>query len=183
MKIYTDLHIYGIRPYVPATLKYDDDCYYIGDNVDLSNCPKKLIPQAEALDKEMRERSPGRYVSGNHERDTKGPFHIVVNNDVLLTHGDIPLWGLEKAMEYRSKKKGKSKWKRFLKNLIWKKAKPNGKPTKLSKKQIERCVALANDFKCKTIIMGHRHPGVTYDKVHEGIRVIVLTRGYNELEL
>lgn len=179
LRIYCDIHLYS-----PMDLKIPitdlEKSIFIGDNVDLANCKKKDHDRAIKMYYHLRHNAL-HLIDGNHERMAQNNA-VVKSDHVMLVHGDFEAWGDKRAIKYRSK----SHCAGWFKRNLWVRALKNfekiGKH-KPSKKMINNLVAHAKFRNCTTIICGHAHPKETYDKLHDGIRVIVLKRGLTEIEV
>jgi UDP-2,3-diacylglucosamine pyrophosphatase LpxH len=160
------------------------ESYFIGDIVDLANCKKKHLEKAKQIRWELATRSLG-WVDGNHERIDLNNTVLMIHNSVIAViavHGDFEAWGDKKAIAYRSKKHGAGWFKRNLWVRSLKVFEKFGKH-KPKQKMINNLIKKAKDFEASVIICGHTHPKKTYDEVHDGVRVIVLKRGLNEVDI
>ena len=179
LRIYTDTHLYS-PIYDGTKITNVSDSYFIGDNVDLVNVRKKDYQNALKTNQYFMDNAKG-YIPGNHEAISLVNQIIKIGN-VMLVHGDAEAWSKKRAINYRSKKHCAG----WLKRNIWVRALKNfekiGKH-KPSKKMIDNLVSHARLRDCTTIIAGHKHPRETYDKLHDGVRVIVLKRGLTEIEV
>ena len=179
LRIYTDLHLFSPMDSTIPINKVDESIF-IGDVVDFANCKKSDHDRAMRIYYHLRENAL-LWIDGNHSR-------MSINNDiikigeVMLVHGDTEAWGEKRAIKYRSKPHcagwfKRNLWVRALKNF-----EKIGK-NKPSKKMIKNLVAHAKFRNCNTIICGHTHPRDTYDRINNGVRVIVLKRGLTEIEV
>lgn len=153
---------------------------FIGDVVDLANVKKKEHKQAMKVYDHLKSDSKG-WIDGNHERLSTTDEVIQIDN-IMLVHGDFAEWGDKRAIKYRSKKHTAGWFKRNL----WVRALKNFEKLvkhKPKQKMIDRLVSQAKFRYCTTIICGHRHPRTTYDKMHDGVRVVVLKRGLSVVEV
>src|SRR3990172_1478536 len=113
-KFITDVHEFGCYE-IPCEWTYDEDTYYVGDNVDLSCCRPEDVERAEAKLCWYKTIFQDRYVSGNHELEPAN--HLKVGN-VLITHGDYIFWPKVQADAYRARKPGMNLFSRFVVNLF-----------------------------------------------------------------
>lgn len=155
--------------------------YLLGDNFDYANMLVEEIPRYKLFHKFILS-LPGVFeIKGNHERETVLDECIVLGS-ILLKHFDFEFWGAEKAIAYRSKPMGASNFKRkFIIPMI--ESYEEDRTPKLKKDFLKRAVQSAKDKNCMTIIGGHKHPVETIDIVHDGIRIVVLKRGFNEIDV
>ena len=180
LKIYTDLHLFSPMQSKDKIVNANKS-YFLGDVVDLVNCKKKDYSNAMLAYESLKRNALG-FIPGNHEAMSKFNDFIKVDNRILLVHGDFEAWSDKRARKYRSKKHCAGWFKRnlWVKSLMLFEKIGKHKP---SKKMINNLVNHAHFRDCATIIAGHKHPKETYDKVHESVRVIVLKRGYSEIEV
>lgn len=183
--IYNDVHLYG-----PHSLNVEIDTYvegaitvYLGDNIDMNHVKKKDIPEAMKKLKNCWEYFAERFCPGNHELDMVPGHRSYVTNGICFEHGDYLFWGEERRAKYMAKKKPGANW--FMRMFIiatfdslrkfW--------PARYDDDFKERAWARATLLTCHTIVMGHKHPTKKADFSYDGVRIIVLPRGRNELEL
>jgi UDP-2,3-diacylglucosamine pyrophosphatase LpxH len=156
--------------------------YSIGDNFDLAGCKPEYV---EIL-KKARAQTIGNHsvahIDGNHERCNLKPEYINITGGVLLAHGDFEKWGYKKSVKYRKKKHGASSFKRKFIIPMIEFAEQFG-VNRVTKKFKKRVVKLVGELDCHTYICGHIHPKKKLDFVYKGIRIIVLPRGRNKVEL
>jgi UDP-2,3-diacylglucosamine pyrophosphatase LpxH len=179
LKIYTDVHLFSPM-YDNTKLNDVEESYFIGDVIDFANCKKDELGKAQITYSALKHRAKG-WVDGNHEATSVNNEIIIVAN-TLMVHGDFESWGEKKAMKYRTKSHGAG----FFKRQMWVKALRGFEKMyspKPSKKMLKRMLEMAKKHKVKTVICGHLHPHKTYDRVFGGVRMIVLKRGYNEIEV
>lgn len=154
--------------------------YLGGDNFDFANMLVEDIPRYKEFHKYILSLKDVFELKGNHERMTIVDEFIIIGK-VILKHFDFEFWGAEKAIAYRSKPMGASAFKRKLVTKMddW----AQDRTVKLKKDFLKRAVESAKEKDCTTIIGGHKHPPETIDVVHDGIRIIVLKRGFSEVEV
>ena len=160
---------------------YNHQTIYIGDIVDLKSCRKENLQEARLTIKKIKEECFGNYVSGNHELDLDKDSFYLVKGDTLFTHGDFIFWGENMALKWRSQSPGLTKFSFFwvwLFNSIIK-----WRPYFLTNKIKDKIVEAANYYDCEKVIMGHRHPFNKIDTTYKGIRIIVLPRGKNIVDI
>lgn len=177
-KFFTDVHEYGCYE-IPCQWEFGEDCFYLGDNVDLSCCRPEDIESARLKLRAYKHAFKGRFVSGNHELEEVN--HLKVGN-VLLTHGDYIFWPKAQADAYRRRKPGMGaimrfavKWAVgvFLAQRDW----------EINRLMKHRCLQLARKYGCSTIVCGHWHPRTLQDFVYRGVRIVVLPRGRTDIDL
>lgn len=92
-----------------------------------------------------------------------------------MIHGDIELWGQEKAFDFRAEKRGQGYG--FIQKIL---AKRNGSISNAEAKSLSQ---YAKDANCSIVILGHVHPKNLYDKIINGVRIICCIRGKNNIYL
>lgn len=189
MKIfYSDNHFFGVEPFEDdaSKLEFGDNIYYMGDNVDVKNTLKSKVFEAQELVAEIEKRAGDHYLSGNHELITRNMEHVILDDGIYLTHGDIFSYGEEGAITWRTEKKaGKSRWFRWglriTKGKCYKRKKGVG--TKVGSTSFkEACLKKATEFGCHTVIIGHKHPKQLLKEMYKGITIYVLPRGRTVIE-
>ena len=153
----------------------------IGDNLDFAGCKKKDVAHLAAVYEDINKirSSKFKHIDGNHERmDTVNNY--IFHEDVVFAHGDFEKWGYEKAMNYRTKSHGASAFKRSVIIPTIEFAEKFG-VNRATKKFKEAASKLAKELGCHTYVCGHIHPKKRLDFIYDGIRIIVLPRGVNEL--
>ena len=157
--------------------------YSLGDNFDFANMKKSEIEKyrkhydlfAHMFTSEVT------HIDGNHERISKTNNLIIVDN-VLMAHGDFEFWGEEKAVEYRSKPQGAGLFKRALiVNAI--ESFERFRTAKIDEDFLNRASTLAKLNGCHTYICGHKHPDKRIETTYNGVRIIVLERGFCEVDV
>lgn len=189
MIVYTDLHIFGAHKPINPSFIYGPDIFYIGDNVDLKNCPRSKLPEALQLIKTIETNAGNNYLPGNHEL-SYGKQLFIKYHRVLLTHGDIFFWPQKKMARWRdgSIHPGISRslwWLLRFKNALihmW--------PIRISPLIIKRMYGIATspDHHCHTVIIGHAHPHriihTAYaEKDGPSVDFYILPRGRHELNI
>ena len=194
--VYNDVHAYS--PYeiysgigLVSAVKAEPDranTYLIGDNTDMKNCKKSDVVAAQATRTMLKLMLPGHYLPGNHSLEPiclSPPELETVTIQVgttLLMHGDILFWGYEKAQAWRTGHAPGASW--FMRLMSqWLDEIRMVAPVHYNDDFYARCHEYADQHGCKTIIMGHHHPKVRLDTVHNGLRVVCLMRGRNEVEI
>lgn len=154
--------------------------YLLGDNFDFANMLIEDIPEYQIFYKYILSLPNVYELKGNHERMTTVDEFFVVGK-VLLKHLDFEFWGSEKAIAYRSKPMGASAFKRkFIIPMI--ESYEEDRTPKLKKDFLIRAAQSAKEKDCSIIIGGHKHPSETIDIIHDGIRIVVLKRGFSVIE-
>lgn len=188
-----DVHIYG-----PHQLISDDDLsiehcqYLLGDIIDMANVKKKDVKKAKQFMERIIAMYNGAYIMGNHElwkkdfyHDIRTPDHIVIKdpgNPILLCHGHVPLWGKEKTDKWMGKTPGAGFFKRTFSKFFncWR---DTFGGFKITDKDLDKLAKYAKEKECKTIVIGHKHPLETKYYRKKGIKIIILKRGFNEIEV
>lgn len=186
---FTDVHLYA-----PHAMQVDwHGClnppqYYLGDNIDITNCPLSSLSLARAEAKWMASHFKDRCVKGNHELDAMGegvPVFLRVGS-TLLTHGHHLFWSEAHVRRYDARKPGMPAYKIPLDLGAWL-ARLDGlrhiaRPglTALFCRRVEQ---LAVTYNVSMIVCGHRHPPIKIEREVAGVRVVVLPRGRNEVEI
>lgn len=180
---YNDVHEGGPHP-VKVQWDFGKDCFYLGDNIDLSHALKADIPKLLLDLKHFARIFEGRFVRGNHELNAvDGPDWLKVGN-TLLTHGDFIFWPKKYAMHYRMKRPKGTHWLRrwlslsgldFLRHFL--------PEARLSRRLLRKMALMASKHKCSMVVTAHRHPKNVIRAEYNGIKVIVLPPGRNEVEI
>ena len=183
-KFINDLHLYAPNAILDESVFSPSNSreFYLGDNYDLANCKKSDVKEVQDKVTRLKRLYGGRFISGNHERQSDSDSLVKINNDVAVMHGDLIFWGEEKSKDYRSKPHGAG----FLKRGLWVNALEaieNGYNRKVSSEDRGRFSAMAVSYKVKRIIVGHLHPSEQLDINVDGCLLTVLKRGVTELEL
>ena len=178
---YTDIHEYAPNiincPIIPGPNKV-----YVGDNIDLANVAKDQVGSAEKRLKGLAEKEWLLWKNGNHERQKDSDTLSKLTDAIGCMHGDGIFWDKKKSDKYRSKDHGAG----FLKRKLWVNALEsleNGWDRAVSKSDLERFYqhCLSNGVNC--IIVGHLHPKKLLNIKYKGMTLIVLPRGYTELDI
>lgn len=159
--------------------KKSETIYLLGDVIDLKNCPKRQVDVYHGMARELAKTC--NYLFGNHEAMGSVGVRFIKYQNIILSHGDLEAWGEERALKFRNSPHGAGPLKRMMvaaideaRLLI---------DAKLSQEHIDRACKLMRDNGCDTYICGHKHPKQRI--VHEvnGMKIIVLQKGRNEVNL
>jgi UDP-2,3-diacylglucosamine pyrophosphatase LpxH len=191
LRIFNDTHLFGVNPShtldeilgLTINTPSDREIYFLGDIVDVANVEKSRLKDAITTLRLLRDNF--NFIRGNHEKNAiEAPdFKYLGDNEILLTHGDIFMWGIERANKYRSGKKGAGPIKRkIIAPLIddlrrfWT-VRPNNRLLEAIRAEKKK------NPKLRYVVMGHSHPKtmVTFDI--DGVTGMILPRGYTDLEL
>ena len=180
--VYNDVHI-GAPHEMPELIPFDEDAILNGDIVDYQNCKKSERGIHLALIVILKREYGDKYILGNHELEAVNCKGFYKTNGILFRHGDWEFWGEEKRVKYMAKANPGAGW--IKRNLIarqfdwlrrlW--------SARYSEEFLMRAAVSAVDSGCHTIVFGHKHPRKKADFKYAGIRIIVLPRGRNEIEL
>ena len=182
IKVASDIHFFGVDPV--KDVEFDDlnGCILLGDILDLKN----VLPEFHENCKYLRDRYLDmcgiHYITGNHECYSLNlHLHLpdVNGKRVDLIHGDIPLWGLSKAIGRRNVKGGCGRFLRFFKWIGSKYRNVVG--CKLKDKEKRELIKYCPDS--DVIIIGHKHPKKIIDEIYNGVGLIVVPRGITEIEI
>ena len=194
IRIINDIHLYGVNPtmsigtLVAAIAGSPYPVVLNGDVVDIANCKYKDLPSAAQtfmlLRDKVKSREASFVVRGNHECNvTQDPDALLVGDSILITHGDIPMWGKDRSEKFRSQKRGAGFLKRQLVSRMidglrryWT-VRPNDR--------VIEYVAEQKKFypNLKYVIMGHSHPPKEIWFQVAGVSCCILPRGVNDLNL
>lgn len=155
--------------------------YSIGDNFDFANCEKKSLSFLEDIYRKFVSSKNVFHIDGNHCRKSIDNEFIIVDK-IIMAHGDFEFWGEKKAIEYRSKPKGAGLFKRKLLVKAIELFEKNYE-SKINEEFLMRASQLAKNLNCVTYICGHKHNEVIYDQIYNGIRIMVLPRGFNKIHM
>lgn len=156
-----------------------------GDIIDMANVPKKDVDfwkeKLEYLLYLCNACGPF-FIRGNHELNQVEASDFAFVDGVYFKHGDLGiLWPLEKALEYRAKKPGAG----FLKRMITpiydnlRHLKP-WNPSECFYKAVDKII---EGHKPRAICLGHTHPVSNIDFMYKGVRILILKRGVQEIEI
>ncbi len=189
--IYNDNHWYSpisIKETIMPALKdsYSEDVFFLGDNFDLANCSKDEVAVVERLRESYKNRMGNRYVDGNHEATDLNNARISVSSlskRIVMVHGDFESWGPDKAVAFRSKPHGASKFKRMF-TKAWNEIYDSMWNRQIRPEFLDRCDVMMDNTYTTVLICGHKHPSQRIDTVTpKGRKVVVLPRGRNEIDL
>lgn len=192
LRIINDIHLYGVNP----THTIDDisfaiqsspyPVYLLGDVVDIANCPYKKLFEAHMVLNLLRDKVQkrgGQYIMGNHECDVTATEFIVLDGTIVLTHGDYPMWGNEKTVNYRAQKEGAGWVKRNLVSKVidglrryWQ-VRPNDNVHEWIEQRQKELPLL------RIVVMGHSHPPKIIEFQHNNVKGYILPRGINDIEV
>jgi metallophosphoesterase superfamily enzyme len=192
VRVINDWHLYGVDPVgnTAALLSAIDNSPYPvvlnGDNFDFVNAKPESLMALEIVTNSILKRVDNKnvyFVRGNHcTNKVKAPDEARIGN-VYFTHGDIWMWGLDRASDYRSKSHGAGWFKR---NLI---SRPLSKLRHLvqvrpNKRLIENITKhQKHNPEIKFYVFGHSHPPKDVWFKVENSHCVILKRGVNDLEL
>lgn len=193
IRVINDVHLRGVNPthtYEELALSIKSSPYPVylaGDIFDFANCPTKdlsaLLTEAILIINLVKSLG-GCFVLGNHECNcVPGINEIIINESILITHGDIPMWGKERSDKFRSQTPGAGWFKR---NLIAKfidslrhllAVRPNKNLLDWVDEKKKQYPNL------KTVIMGHSHPPATVEFVRGLVYGMIMKRGVNDVNV
>ena len=158
--------------------------YYNGDNIDMTNCKKKMVGHCQAKINELRKLYGRRFITGNHEAQRDADLLVIIpRTDVGIMHGDFIFWGAEKSMKYRRKDHGAG----FLKRGLWVNALEafeNDYDRPVKQEHLDRANLICSSKNLSRLIVGHKHPSKQGDyKLVCGATLTTLPRGINKLWL
>jgi len=193
LRIANDIHVFGPHEIVgPNDLALNYQNYLLGDIVDFANVEKDRIKEAQTMFAYLVNLYDGAYIMGNHElwkdKELDGvptPDYIVIhdsNNPTLLCHGHVPIWGKKKVEKWMDKEIGAGKLRRFF-SCLFNKYRDEYGGFDLSEDEVENIYHYTVKHGCRTIVLGHMHPKETIHFRVKGINVVVLKRGFNEVEI
>lgn len=180
--VFNDVHIFGLHT-ARVKWEYGANCYYLGDNVDLSHCDNRDVVNASLTLTCMNNLFKDRFVRGNHElNQIDVPDTLKVGN-TLLTHGDYIFWPRKYADRYRKRKPGMNWFRRWftlsaldpLRHLL--------PEARLHRRSLRKMAFLAKKHKCSMIVVGHRHPKRIIRYEYRGIKILVLPPGKNHIRI
>jgi predicted phosphodiesterase len=190
IRIINDIHTFGplqshtVAEIAESILSSEHLVYQLGDNVDLKNAHKSKVEEAKQAMRYLSELSPS--VSCNHGLSfIPLPAFIMLNDgQIFLTHGHL-YTNYEKYSKWtiEHKKPGAGFLKRKILTPIvdklrrFKEVKPNSELVG----HVERLKKAYPNL--KYFVMGHSHALSQKTYMIAGVRVIMLPRGINDLEL
>lgn len=191
-RVINDVHLFGADPIMTThelvtavtTSPYPVICN--GDVIDIANCKYKELPQAMqtlTLLVDYLYKNNGVFILGNHCCDAIPAPNFVERGNVLFTHGDLWMWELDRALEFRMQKKGGGWFKR---NLI---SRPLSALRHLvAVRPNDRLLAKIDEYTVanphiKHVILGHSHPKAPVHFIVNGVSCTILPRGINDVEL
>lgn len=166
----------------------DGNTYLNGDLVDMACCPKKDVRTLRDYQVCLLNKWKNHYIKGNHDLipdQTAFAIHTLENESkdrVIITHGHLlgSAKRVQKWTKYEQKSAGAGKlkliWVDFADDMDWLKGK---RP--LPKDVIRAAINMATLWGCKYVILGHFHPLKRIDHTEDGITVIFLPKGFNEV--
>lgn len=167
-------------------LTNDGLTYFNGDIYDLACCPKKDVSRLRVKQRDLSAKFTSKFVRGNHCLLPHGPtyaIHTLNNKDrVIITHGHLlgSAKRVEKWSKYEKKSAGagwlKLLWVDFADDMDWLKG---NRP--LPKDVIRSAIQMAKFNLAKYVILGHFHPLKRIDHTEDGVTVIFLPKGFNEV--
>jgi len=193
--IYNDVHFFGAHSDTIVSIDHvlgnanREDHFLNGDIVDRVNAPKKKVDDATEIMERLHNAYHGRYAFGNHEGtsiyDMDYPWYVHLEEEqVLIAHGDVFMWGEEKAEKYRTQDLGAT-W-------LWRKAatayndafRANGLGFKyLDEEDMVRIRDFCKPLGVKLVICGHTHPMRRTIEQIDDIKVLILKRGYHQVDI
>lgn len=179
--LYSDTHIYGVDPIeMPGRwVNHMSEYIYLGDIYDYKNCPTTKLFYCKRDIEILSSYAGDKYVGGNHELKEVEKVRYIEDN-ILFTHGDYLLWGETKANKFRNKTPGASALKRKSLELL-NELRPNNRLLTAGQKEIISQEAIKNN--CHTIVIAHKHPSVIQMYKYNDIKIVVVPRGFTEVEL
>lgn len=157
-----------------------------GDIIDMANVPKKEVQnwkyRLETI-AAMCASHGAVFIRGNHSlNQVEAPDWAIIDG-VFFTHGDMfnLLWDEQKSKEYRAKKPGAGFLKRAITPLYdnLRHLKP-WKPSERFYKAVDKII---DAHKPKAIVLGHTHPPSNIDFMYKGVRILILKRGIQEINI
>jgi len=178
--IYNDIHKFAPHE-MDVEYNYGSNVIYNGDIVDLGACSYGDLPKANEFLQDLIEKSKGNFTSGNHEKTMEHQF--VVKGEILFTHGDLIFKDVISARNFRWGREGSGWFRRlyvhagsYLRSFL-------KKNKEISDGDMAGAIAWATKHNCSTVVCGHKHPKNKLTRIKNGVRLIVLPRGRNVIEL
>jgi hypothetical protein len=177
---FTDVHEFGPHE-IAVEWEFGLRCFYLGDNVDLSGCRKRMFAKAWQRFRFYQRMFKERFIRGNHELGNDNNDFLKYGR-LLLTHGDYLFWSKARADRYRGREACVGFFTYLFHMMVfgWLLSLVSWP---ISRKVKERAYLLATKFNCDTVICGHWHPTKTQEVLYKGVKLIVLPRGKTTLEL
>jgi len=173
---YTDTHFCGVNQ-LTVSMTYGENCFYLGNIVDLKTCLKTEVFQAQDLQAHILKKAGKNYISGNRELCFDNTF--IVKDGIYMAHGDFFFWGEEKAKAFRNQEYGLGRISRFFHKI--------GSHFRMScglnKEFCDRVASKAKSQGCHTVVVGHLRPKKMIKKVYKGIIIYVLPTGKTTLPI
>jgi len=170
-----DLHIGGVNEL--KNYKSMVDCVLAGDIFDLKNCRKEDNKVLTRVAKEKALSFGKRYIRGNHD-------YVVNDNDyfiedgIVYAHGWLEMWDNTKIYEWQNKTfNGTGVFGRTRAKLIDFGRSVQQKPHESF--YVKAFLKLRNE-KCHTYVCGHKHYKEKIECKQDGLRVVVLPRGFHK---
>lgn len=170
-----DSSLYATIP----NLKADKHTILLGDIIDLACCKEEHVDALIESRLMLKLKHGDNYISGNHERDIYSTFRVIGN--VFFAHGDLEA-NFEKWSKYRAKGFGAGKFKRHIVSLFDKMDFIKAKRP-LPKVFLDNAAEIAKRNNCDYYVCGHFHPETKRVINHNGVTIIIMPCGVNDLEL
>lgn len=188
LRIINDTHVYGVNP-----THWEEELKYViqsskwpvilnGDIVDIANCKYEDLGSAYTFLTWLQNHVEFK-VRGNHEcNSVSWPDELMVGKLILIAHGDISMWGIERSDKFRNQKHGAGSFKRALSSVLdglrhyWA-VRPNDSLIQWVKDAKKRYPEL------KYCIFGHSHPNQIIEFEVDGVKAMILPRGVNDINL
>lgn len=156
--------------------------YFLGDNFDRANCKHSDLERLNRLKVQVESwLKDGHHIDGNHELEDLLNTPIIIGK-VCMVHGDFESWGAERALRYRTKPAGSSMIK-LLFTKTWNAFYDQFFNSKIKKDFLERSALTAKKHNCTTLIVAHKHPKSLMKTEFDGVKIIVLPRGRNIIDI
>jgi predicted phosphodiesterase len=183
LRIYSDLHLGSPIEIKRKKLLEEfprNNVLLLGDIVDLANCKKSETALYFKMLQDLTDEHRGNYIYGNHERMVPTDMYIL-GETFIAVHGDLQANPV-KWKKYRSEPWGAGFFKRkFIIPFIHEAEEIIDRKPKAD--FLERAWEVARYHQKQIFICGHFHPDKTIDMMYKGIRIIIVPRGYTELDI
>ena len=187
---YNDNHWFSPIGLKENIASYDKECalpnvFELGDNWDLANCALDMVPHVAEQRAKYKAIFGNRGIDGNHERESITNDFILLaygTKKVLMLHGDFESWGPDKAIAYRSKPHGASTFKRLF-TKTWNDFYDKYFNNKITSDFLHRCQMIALLKGADLVVVGHKHVKESIRTNIGPIKIIVLARGRNVIDL